>query len=72
MKAKYLGYWSSCCGCNGDGFGFKSLKQAKKTMREIAAGNNTGRGAKWCVFRAEDVERHGRQPGLAVVRGEVR
>ena len=47
---KYIGGWSTTNGASyNQGYEFSNLKTAKKTMREIAKGNNTGTGARWNI-----------------------
>lgn len=44
-------------------------------MRKIAAGNDTGSGARWCVFRAADIQKYENDSELVVVavaQGSVR
>ena len=68
---KYLGYWSTGSSYNREGIEFSSLREAVKVMRSIAWGNNTGSGARWAVYRREDVYTHGCATELAVRSGRV-
>jgi hypothetical protein len=60
MRKTYYGYWTTGNSYNGDAYEFTNLKTAKKTMREIAMGNDTGSGARWWIDDNDNVidERH--------------
>lgn len=55
-QAKYYGYWSTGSSYNRGAYEFTSLREARKTMRAIAKGNNTGSGCRWWILDSLEEE----------------
>lgn len=72
MAKIYYGFWSTVDGnhyCR-EPFQFHALREARKTMREIAQGNNTGNGVIWHVHDQQGYDR-GCPWELAIAKGRV-
>lgn len=71
MSKTYYGFFqtTNCTTYNRDPYKFTNLKIAKKTMRAIAMGNNTGSGATWKVLDSLEEEKY--QDEHAVAQGHV-
>ena len=63
MKTKYLGYLGTNDGThNRSGYEFTNLRDACKTMRAIACGNDTGSGARWYVYDVDEYNNDDPEP----------
>lgn len=58
---KYYGYWSNGNTYNRDPYIYTSLREARKSMRAIVRGNDTGSGGLWRI-QDEDTERGAAYP----------
>jgi len=70
MKKTYYGYWSTGNSYNGEAYLYSNLREAKRSMREIAKGNDTGSGAKWWILDSLDDEHY--QDEHTVANGSTR
>jgi hypothetical protein len=49
IKKLYYGFWTNGNSYNRDPIEGTNLAKLKKTMRQIAYGNDTGSGARWWI-----------------------
>ena len=57
MKKLYYGYFDTGSTYNRDPIEDTNLARLKKTMQDIAYGNNTGSGCSWWIYDNLDCEK---------------